>query len=411
MKSGLLSGIAGKNICIISVCLFCLICIMALFPDDSRAKSASEVFEIASRSTAVILGYDNRGKVSSVGSGVVIPDGSVATNCHVVGKAARLEIRYQNRQYPAAKLYTDWDRDVCSLKAQGLSAPPVRLGSTIGLKVGARVYAIGAPQGLELTISEGIVSGIRQIRGGQYIQTTAPISPGSSGGGLFDEEGFLIGLTTFYLAKGQNLNFALPVEWVNELPARHTVTARKKTSTVDWLNKALELQAKKDWPAMIAHCKLWLAAEPRSADAWSALGVAYLKSGQYRQAAGCFRKALVIDPKYANAWYNLGIAYAQSGLYRQAAECYRKALGINPKDEEAWYNLGIAYHRSGQRRQAAECYGKALGINPRLALAWANLGVVYSETGQKQKVKEVYQRLKSLDPELAERFFKKYVHP
>jgi S1-C subfamily serine protease len=103
---------------------------------------------------------------------------------------------------------------------RGYSAPAVVIGSTKTLKVGAKVYAIGAPKGLELTLSDGIVSSLREVDGGQYIQTTAAISPGSSGGGLFDENGALVGLTTFYLAEGQNLNFAVPVEWVKELPKR-----------------------------------------------------------------------------------------------------------------------------------------------------------------------------------------------
>jgi serine protease Do len=72
---------------------------------------------------------------------------------------------------------------------QGYIAPAVVVGSTKSLKVGAKVYAIGAPKGLELTLSDGIVSSLREVEGGQYIQTTAAISPGSSGGGLFDENG------------------------------------------------------------------------------------------------------------------------------------------------------------------------------------------------------------------------------
>jgi S1-C subfamily serine protease len=83
--------------------------------------------------------------------------------------------------------------------------------------VGDPVYAVGAPQGLELSLSEGIIS---QLRGGgphPIIQTTVAISPGSSGGGLFNAKGELVGITTFYLKDGQSLNFALPVEWIGEI--------------------------------------------------------------------------------------------------------------------------------------------------------------------------------------------------
>jgi S1-C subfamily serine protease len=80
------------------------------------------------------------------------------------------------------------------------------------LKVGEQVYAIGSPSGLRNTLSEGIVSGLREIKGIQHIQTTTPISPGSSGGGLFDAEGKLIGITTFRIGDNGNLNFAVSLD-------------------------------------------------------------------------------------------------------------------------------------------------------------------------------------------------------
>jgi S1-C subfamily serine protease len=284
-----------------SLChIFCLI-VAILVTVDAYAKSASEVFEIASKSTVVVLGYDAKGKASSLGSGVVMPDGTVATNCHVIQKATRLAVSYQKKEYQAVKRYTDWDRDTCTLYASNLNVAPVSPGSTNGLKIGARVYAIGVPQGLELTISEGIVSNLREIGGGQYIQTTAPISPGSSGGGLFDDEGRLLGLTSFYLAKGQNLNFALPVEWINELPKRHKETTQKTTHTMEWVNKALELQSEKNWRGMVAHCQRWISIESKSAEAWFSLGVAYSNSNQITKGLEAYQQTLRINPNHVSA--------------------------------------------------------------------------------------------------------------
>ena len=109
----------------------------------------------------------------------------------------------------------------------------LNLGQNAGLKVGDPVYAVGAPQGLELSLSDGIVA---QLRGepSPLIQTTAAISAGSSGGGLFDKEGLLVGLTTFYLEGGQSLNFAMPVEWICEVkPGRKPVA--EGHSHAEWL--------------------------------------------------------------------------------------------------------------------------------------------------------------------------------
>jgi S1-C subfamily serine protease len=118
----------------------------------------------------------------------------------------------------------DPDKDLCLLSAPGLAAKPARQGRAAALKVGEPVYAVGAPQGLELSLSEGIVS---QLRGGPppIIQTTVAISQGSSGGGLFNAQGELVGITTFYLEEGQSLNFALPVEWLG-LVARGKIRER-----------------------------------------------------------------------------------------------------------------------------------------------------------------------------------------
>jgi len=79
------------------------------------------------------------------------------------------------------------------------------------------VVAIGAPLGLESTVSEGIVSALRNAGGTHIIQTTASISPGSSGGPLFDEYGRVIGLTTATMRDGQNINFVIRVQHISEL--------------------------------------------------------------------------------------------------------------------------------------------------------------------------------------------------
>ena len=80
------------------------------------------------------------------------------------------------------------------------------------IKVGEPALTVGTPQGLELTVADGLVSSKRTHEGRRLIQTTAPISQGSSGGGLFDAQGHLLGITTFYLKVGQSLNFAIAAE-------------------------------------------------------------------------------------------------------------------------------------------------------------------------------------------------------
>jgi S1-C subfamily serine protease len=129
-----------------------------------------------------------------------------------------------------------WDvkRDVCQLSVPGLKAPAVVVAESSKVAVGQNVFAVGNPKGLELTMSEGLVSSLRRNAAGQLvlIQTSAAISGGSSGGGLFNKEGMLIGLTTLgsVTADAQNLNFAIPSDWVRELPQRHAGSAASASS-------------------------------------------------------------------------------------------------------------------------------------------------------------------------------------
>jgi S1-C subfamily serine protease len=130
-----------------------------------------------------------------------------------------------------------WDvqRDLCQLEVQGAVAPSVPLGSSSAAAVGQPAYAIGHPKGLDLTLSAGLVSSLRRNSAGQLvlIQTSAAISGGSSGGGLFNEEGELLGLTTIASIAGdaQNLNFAIPADWIRDLPRRHAAALALASST------------------------------------------------------------------------------------------------------------------------------------------------------------------------------------
>jgi S1-C subfamily serine protease len=195
---------------------------------STKVMTPVQIFEQVSPSIVVVDILNANGKHIGLGSGAVIGIGQVITNCHVATKGKKLQVRRSEDTFDATLQYADISRDLCQLSVPDLNAPPVTMQTTSLLKVGQKVYAIGAPEGLELTLSEGIISSLRPYEDSQFIQTSAPISRGSSGGGLFDNHGRLIGITTFQFANGQNLNFALPVDWITELPLRTQNHAGKK---------------------------------------------------------------------------------------------------------------------------------------------------------------------------------------
>jgi cytochrome c-type biogenesis protein CcmH/NrfG len=417
----------------------------ALTSSTAYAKTASEIYEQAAKSTVVVVNFDAQGKQKSMGSGVVMPDGDVVTNCHVVKDASRLTVRVGQTERPATLRYSDWDRDVCALSSSGLNAPAATVGSSKTLKVGAKVYAIGAPKGLELTLSDGLVSSLRTLDGGQYIQTTAAISPGSSGGGLYDDKGALVGLTTFYFAGGQSLNFAVPIDWVKDLPKRNTKTQQSAETTTAWLSKGTELASNKDWSALLAHSLRWIKAQPNSDLAWDGLGFTYSMTKQYPEsinayqqvlrinpesdsawrglgnnyaitkqypeAINAYQQALRINPEHASAWYNLGYIYNEIKQYPEAINAYQQALRINPEHANAWDSLGGVYRKTNQYPEAINAHQQALRISPEHANAWYNLGGAYYLTGDRTKVMEVYKKLRAFDPVRADKFFNHFILP
>jgi hypothetical protein len=209
---------------------FGLAVLLALASPQAAALSASELFEQRSPSVFVVHTYDGAGRKLGTGSGVVVGPQAVMTNCHVLAKASRVDVSHLNMTLSATLEFPDPDRDLCQLKVPSLEAPAVPLASSAEVRIGQRVYGIGAPRGFELTLSEGLVSSLRELERGKapLVQTTAAISHGSSGGALFDERGRLVGITTFGWRGGQQLNFAVPVDWVREVPERGRALLAKR---------------------------------------------------------------------------------------------------------------------------------------------------------------------------------------
>ena len=188
---------------------------------SSAPRTGDQVFAEVSPSIVRIVVFNDSYTPIGGGSGVVTARGTVVTNCHVALKGVTVEVRAGKDSFPANVLIADETYDLCQLSVGGgFSAPAVEFGAMQYVRTGQKVFAVGAPQGLDLTISEGIVSSLRESRLGTIIQTTAPISPGSSGGGLFNISGQLIGITTFQVRSGQNLNFAVPADWIADMTPR-----------------------------------------------------------------------------------------------------------------------------------------------------------------------------------------------
>ncbi len=208
----------------------------------ARAQSARQIAQNTFPSVVLLVMEDANGQPVSLGSGFFVLDDVIATNRHVITGAVRgyAKLVGQKTKYDVAGIVgIDPARDLALLALRGVSAPSLPLGDSGQVAVGDEVYAIGNPQGLEGTFSQGIVSSIRKIGSDTLLQITAPISPGSSGGPVLNAQGEVIGVAVAAFKVGQNLNFAIPASYLTSLLAN-----RKPIRRVSEYSTTTGLQAK-----------------------------------------------------------------------------------------------------------------------------------------------------------------------
>jgi serine protease Do len=198
----------------------------------AHALPADQLFAKVAPSIWRVFVFNEKGSMLGQGSAVVVAPETLLTNCHVVGPGRAWQIKKDNQAFDARLQYMDPQRDLCQITVRNLKAPALPLGDSDRLSTGQKVYALGNPLGLELTFSDGLISSLRKDDEQRLatIQITAPISPGSSGGALLDDEGRLIGITTAHYVNGQNLNLAIPVNWMRDLPARSEAYVNRRAA-------------------------------------------------------------------------------------------------------------------------------------------------------------------------------------
>jgi len=184
---------------------------------DSRIlpkhPSVEDIVKYASPAVVTIILYDDIGDVLGFGSGFFIGNGKILTNAHVVEGAYSAEVRSLRKTYEDVTIdKRDDDVDLAVLSVQRVGEPIISLADDTDLDAGQRVLVIGNPLGFERTVSDGLISAIKDSAGVHEIQFTAPISGGSSGGPMLNTDGLVIGITYAGIDEGQNLNFAIGIK-------------------------------------------------------------------------------------------------------------------------------------------------------------------------------------------------------
>ena len=330
-----------------------------------------------------IATYDANGEALMTGSGFFLRPGQVVTNLHVVRGAARGEIKTldgKGKVYPiAGAVAVDEEGDLALLSVDMPSAP-IR-SSELAPELpdeGETIFVIGNPLKLEGSVSDGIVSAVREVPNSyRIIQITAPISHGNSGSPVFNLRGQVLGVVTVKVTNGQNINLAVAAARVGQLRAGA-------------LRPLGELQKPKGDVAEAAY---------RS-------GLESLWLGNYDNAVGYFENAVNKNPKRADAWVKVGYCKVKQGKNQEAIRAYLEALQLKPNDAEIHNKLGDAYYYAGRMREAIESYTEAAKLRPDCAEIFYNLAIAYYESGNLNKAAEEARILQRLDPKLYERYLR-----
>jgi tetratricopeptide (TPR) repeat protein len=337
--------------------------IITLFFGASNAQDldAEKISKEASSSVMLVLSEKN-GEVSSLGTGFVVSEnGLLITNFHVIDKADMLSVKsFTGGTYKVTDILAkDEKRDIAILKIAAKKLPILELADSDLVKQGMPIAVLGNPDGLEGTLSAGIVSATRNYEPfGSVIQITAPISPGSSGSPILNKDAKVIGMATFGRVEGQALNFGIPSNAINELLIKaqkiESETPESKQSSSRIYIPDSEAQGSKEQDQaimkdsrfirlktheknseffpMLSIAKTIIKEYPNSALAHRVLSDAYYYTDLTDDALKTAKKAIDLDPENARGWNNLAILYSSLERYGEAIDIYTHAIKIAPDD-------------------------------------------------------------------------------
>jgi len=341
-------------------------------------------------SAVAIETFDSKGNTLSRGSGFFIAADRVITNRHVIERSSRVEVHLMDGKKFTAKgvLSVDGEGDLALLQVdvpKGL-VQPLSIVRNIPQE-GESIVVIGNPFGLEGSVSNGIVSAVREISGyGRIIQITAPISPGSSGSPVVNMVGQVIGVATLQAAEGQSLNFAVPAERITQLKIGELQTVaslsaetqkNKRSSAERLYSQGVAQLSRDDYARALPYFEKAVESDANYAEAWYQAGFCYGTLGRHAEALKASKQAARLRPDWAETFVNIGASSFSLAQYKDAAEAYKQAAKLDSDNPETQYALGLTFNKLNRTDEEILSYKRAIGIKPDHANAIEKLGLAY----------------------------------
>ena len=385
--------------------------VLFLPPPTQAQDLLPELVRRIKPSAVAIETFDSRNEKLSRGSGFFVEVDRIVTNRHVLEGAYRAEVHSSTGAvYPVkGVLAVDAEGDIALLKVEAPAnqIKPLPLDKT-SPQEGESVVVIGNPLGLEGSVTNGIVSAVRDIPTfGRIIQITAPISTGSSGSPVVNMQGQVIGIATLQITGGQSVNFAIPSERISQLQVGPIMSLgdlvassgrNKRAKAVQFFRDGLSFLSKDDCEKALPYFEKAVESDNNYAEAWAQSGFCNEKLGRHAEALEASKKAVNLRPS-AESYFNIGLASFYLKQYKDAAEAYRQSIKLDPYNAaDAYYALGLVYRDWGKADEEIQAYKQAIKQRPDYTVAYERLGSRYLRSKKFSEAVEVFRQLAALKP-------------
>jgi tetratricopeptide (TPR) repeat protein len=370
------------------------------------AQNANEVFTSVNDAIVVVEAYGYDGIKSSQGSGVIIKDKNILiTNFHIYAGNEKLVIKHNDKEIK----YTDIiglsiDKDILVLSIEEGDFPQIKIGSSILLNIGTKVYAIGSPLGLENTITEGLVGGFRKFDDKkndiEYVQISASLSPGSSGGAVLNSEGELIGISTMGFKEGQNLNFAIRIEDALSVDLGE-YSDKIKLESINYFFKGKDLYEDADYNGALEYFNKFLSKVPDDPICLNFRGLTYMQQKKFEKALSDFNRSSKLDPDYLPPVINKADINYKLENFEQAVKDYTKIINKYPDMTGPVYSRGLARMQMKDWSDAIKDFTKVIKMDKGYVQAYLNRGISYYYNTDYSEAITDWKKAKNLNPSMA----------
>ncbi|MES2012617.1 MAG: trypsin-like peptidase domain-containing protein [Pseudomonadota bacterium] len=300
---------------------FCLLVLSLIITPQAHAFDQQMLIKVFFNIVQVHTA-NNSNTDMGLGSGVIVADNRVLTNCHVLKKAETAWVSQGESNYSVEGVQINGHQDLCLLTTKDMPLKPADIGSIKDLKTGTEVFAIGHSSGISApTTSRGQIKALYPFEGSQIIRSSARFSMGASGSGLFDDQGKLVGINTFKSFGRIAYFYAMPADWIENLKTLPLQPIAPFAQTAFWEDgehspfflQAAMPEIQNRWPDLLKVSQSWIASEPDNAEAWYEQGLAQEGLGLDEAARLSYEKTTALNQRHSDALFHLGMLASKRG--------------------------------------------------------------------------------------------------